>query len=468
MRASFRSLAALALLPALVACGSKTVPPPAGQKGNQIQYKPDGCSYTVTSVVGGQNAQYLNDKTPATLPPRHVHASFASDPSTSFAVNWESEPTGKTTPPAYLTQLYYGTSQSAVQAATGAGTGVTVQNGHTVDFASTLDPGTVTRVHEVHVCGLTPATTYYYKVGNSGAFSSVYSLVTAPAAGSTAPIRFAVSGDARSTPDTWDQAQKAIQAAGPTFQMFTGDAINFEYQQEWDAFFEDNSAGVVASDVMAEIPIMTADGNHEGLGVNYLAQFALPQQPGGGEPPGSGQLDSTKQWYSFTYGNAHFVVLNDTTLSGDTIAGSEKTWLQNDLAAVNRTTTPWILVFHHQPEYSNDSVHGSDATLQQAWGPVFDANHVDVVINGHVHNYQRTQPLNNGSVASQAAGTTYIVAAGVGAPLYSVGLASGQFQVCQEVENYLIVNINGMSLDIKAYQLDTGAQIDELTINKGG
>lgn len=468
-------LSALAIVAAAAGCGTKIidnnkkVPVIACQDnctGQQIQYQPDGCTYAVTTVADGLAASYRADKTPADSAPIHVHAAFPSDPSTGFAVTWQYTQTTEA-PVAYLSQLFYGTSESAVTAATAATGDVKVQEGHTVDY-SPVETGTI-RIHEVHLCGLTAGTTYFYKVGNTGAFSQTYSITTAPTYGGTSTVKFGITGDSRGQTNIWDKAQVALKSKGVSFQMFTGDAVDLGgLQNSWNSFFEDASAGTPASDILATIPIMMTNGNHDALTVPYLAQFAMPQQTGGGEKVGGGLLDTNKAWYSMNYGNVHLIVLNDTTASADTIAGPEATWLRNDLAAVDHAKSKWIFVFHHQPEYSCDSTHGSATNLRSAWGPLFDQNQVDYVFTGHVHNYQRTKAIKNG--VEDSTGTVYVVAAGVGAPLYGVGAAGagdcGLFVKTQQVENYVTVQIDGNSADIKAYDLNTGNVIDQMQKTK--
>jgi hypothetical protein len=435
--------------------------------GTQITYTPAGCNYQVTTPQGTANAVYLPmAPVSATIAPKHVHASFASDPSTSFAVNWKGDPM------ATLTQLIYSTDQSAVTNATGVGSGVAVQNGHSFDVISSLDQTSVdVHVQEVHVCGLKPSTTYFYKVGNANAWSKVFSLTTAPATGSTTEFKFAVAGDARNDTMTFAKAEAAIQARAPLFQVFSGDAVDLGIiQTEWDLFFEATSGDVLASDVLASIPAMMTDGNHESLAVNYLAQFALPQQSGGGEvPPTATGKPTLKAWYSFDYGNVHFLDLNDSTENGDTITGAEATWMDSDLSHVDRSKTPWIIVIHHQPIYSCDNTHGSDTTLGAAWQPYFDKYQVDLVLNGHVHNYQRSNPVRGSNVNAPAGqGTVYIVSGSVGAPLYGYNANACAFNLLgSTTTNYAMVDVKGNTLTFTAYDLMGGdVQLDSFTLTK--
>jgi hypothetical protein len=91
---------------------------------------------------------------------------------------------------------------------------------------------------------------------------------------------------------------------------------------------------------------------------------------------------------------------------------------------------------------------------------LLDKYHVDMVFNGHDHNYERTKPMRGNEVqGSPEDGVTYVVAAGVGAPLYDNG--SNFFTAKSEkAENYVVVEIDGLNLKMTAKRLD-GTVIDE-------
>jgi hypothetical protein len=67
--------------------------------------------------------------------------------------------------------------------------------------------------------------------------------------------------------------------------------------------------------------------------------------------------------------------------------------------------------------------------VRDVWTPIFDQHSVDLVINGHNHVYERTDPLKAGAVTTSAPigstvysatqGTTYVVAGSAGNSLYS-------------------------------------------------
>lgn len=428
-----------------------------------LSYTPEGCAYTVATPVVNEAVMHA-EQAGASPEPGHVHVSWAGDTSTTFAVNWR---TGADTT---LSQVLVGTDEASVMAADGANENVAVQAGHSMLYGDNS-----IRIHEVHVCGLSAGTRYFYKVGGSGHWSEVFDVGTAPTLGATESFTFAVSGDSRNEPAIWAETQHAIQSHAVDFQVFSGDAVVLgPLQAEWNAFFEAEFSGVSVQDVLARTPFMTANGNHDGLATNYLAQFALPQEESDGEH-GDGE-----EWYSFNYANAHFVVLNDT-VQGSTIEDSEATWLRNDLMAVDRSVTPWVFVIHHVPAYTCATAHSSDLTLRAAWQPIFDEAQVDFVFNGHNHNYERSKPIRGfasgsteGEIQATGAngipvnnsGTVYVVAAGAGAPLYGVDPSASAFtQVAESVRNYLVVQIEGKTLHYTAYRLD-GTVLDQFDYTK--
>jgi hypothetical protein len=464
-------LLSLALGATACSSGTKDPTPPKDEvlSGPQIKYTPAGCDYLVTSP--SVNEGLVNGDQLAVEPPDNVHVGIAGDAATTFAVNWRSEQD------ATASELLYGTNADAVASADGAGNGVQLQKGHALLYRGLLDVDS-TRIHEVHVCGLQPATKYFYKVGNKGAWSKVFSVTTAPTTGSSSPLTIAVTGDARTNPSIWAQVQQKVAAEGINLQIFSGDAVDLGVNQvSWNDFFQKTVDGVAAYEHLASAPFMPANGNHEDLGINYVAQFALPQEISGREN-GVG-----KEWYSFDYGNVHVISLNDTSTTEKLLEEDETNWLKADLAKVDRTKTPWIFVNHHRPLYSCSKTHGSEEDVRALWQPLYDEYKVDIVFNGHVHDYERTKPIRgldssgNGIIVEGDAngapvngnGTVYVVSGGAGAPLYEefkedVCTAIG-VHTYEATRNYVILKINGKTLEYKAYRLD-GSPLDSFTLTK--
>lgn len=435
-------------------------PPPAA-----FTYAPTGCDYTV-SAPDRADAHMGEDTFGAAPTFDHVHVSWAGPTHASFAVNWRSDSE------TLASSVLYGTDQAAVMAADGPGDGVMLQAGHTILFEDALS-GNSTRVHEAHVCGLSADTRYYYRVGGPGHWSPVYETVTGPMPGSRDPFTFGVSGDSRGNDEeAWPISQRRMRDAMVELELFSGDAVVIGTNQpEWDDFWSaDDGMGFDVQQLFASVPLMMANGNHDALSVNFVAQTAFPQEV---SPQERAQGE---EWYSFDYANAHFVMLDDN--DRELYPTSEADWLESDLAAARANPDiDWIFVTHHRPFYTCMSNHSPDTSLRAAWQEIFDRHRVDVVFTGHNHVYERSRPIRGlmggqGVVAAQgsngvpqieggnASGTVYIVAAGVGAPLYNVETSCPTSYSGRRERTYVTVTVTGTRIELVVRNALTDAMVE--------
>jgi acid phosphatase type 7 len=118
---------------------------------------------------------------------------------------------------------------------------------------------------------------------------------------------------------------------------------------------------------------------------------------------------STGGHFSFDMGSWHLIALNSNcvrTGSGGCGATSPQTrWLKADLAA---TTKPCIAAFWHHPRFNGKVA----ISAFKPWWDALYAAHADVVLNGHVHNYQRFAALSPTGARTAAGITEYIVGTG--------------------------------------------------------
>ena len=63
------------------------------------------------------------------------------------------------------------------------------------------------------------------------------------------------------------------------------------------------------------------------------------------------------------------------------------------IASIDPMTIDWIIVMMHQCALSSSNDNGSDAAIRQVWVPLFDQYEVDLVVNGHDHDYERSYPV---------------------------------------------------------------------------
>lgn len=98
-------------------------------------------------------------------------------------------------------------------------------------------------------------------------------------------------------------------------------------------------------------------------------------------------------WTSFEAGPAH--VLQLCSYAGFEAGSVQYKWLSEDLAAVNRAKTPWIIAMWHTPWYTSNAHHpmSEGTNMREAMEDLLEQHGVDIVFNGHVHAYERTKPV---------------------------------------------------------------------------
>merc|ERR1719272_461854 len=98
-------------------------------------------------------------------------------------------------------------------------------------------------------------------------------------------------------------------------------------------------------------------------------------------------------------GPVHVVSLN--TYTRHSTDSYQYQWLLKDFANMDRKNTPWLVVLMHGPWYASNQEHFIDnepgiSDMKVLMEPLFNKYGVDIVLNGHIHAYERTFPVNNG------------------------------------------------------------------------
>jgi hypothetical protein len=304
--------------------------------------------------------------------------------------------------------------------AAGAREAVTVRSAEENQMWSTID-------------GLSPDTVYCYQiVDGGGPLSERIGFRTAPAADSTAPIRFLAFGD--SGGGGADQRALAEQMYTLPYSLIvhTGDIA---YDSGSIGQFEDTVFKMYAP-LFSHLPFFPSAGNHEYRtmsGAPFRAVFALPG-------------DSGEKWYSYDWGRIHFAVL-DTEADYKTQAA----WLDTDLAA---TALPWKIVYFHKPPYSSGE-HGSDMSLRNTMAPIFEKHHVQLVLAGHDHDYERMVPQR---------GVQYVVTGGGGVGTRPVG-SSSFTAFSEDVIHFVYADVRTDELVLHAIDA-TGSEFDSVVVQR--
>ena len=371
------------------------------------------------------------------------------------------------------------------------------------------------RLFQLTLTGLHPGTLYQYRV-KSGSVEDGATFLTAVEG--SQPFSFAVYGDTRSQDDVpnrnHEEVVDLINSWSPNFVISTGD-LWFSNGDEYSGggvqeFFE------VEKDLIKNTPLFPTLGNHEyytsfspGAGTytepeSYKKYFVLPTN-----------LSSTEDYYSFDYGNSHFLVVNTNRDESLEVGGSDyrvgstqHTAIERDL--INASNSPdivHIFVAMHKPAHSNGWKHGcgigviEDPVISVDLGELFQTYDVDIVFSSHEHNYERFQPADSnhqqiwiGEPPGDPTdpdhpcntideGVTYVVTGGGGASLSYVD-PSGTTEDCpssdpdcnlptpaltsiiaESTYHAMFITVNGEKVNVEVKRTD-GSVLDRFTVDK--
>mmetsp|Transcript_24566 Transcript_24566/g.69790 ORF Transcript_24566/g.69790 Transcript_24566/m.69790 type:complete len:530 (-) Transcript_24566:66-1655(-) len=258
-----------------------------------------------------------------------------------------------------------------------------------------------------------PSKTYRYRIGSGSDVSSWRTFRAPPAAG-TDRLRLAVVGDIGQTEfsrKTCASLTAAHKAHAFDAAVLLGDISYADgTATRWDSFgrlFDESGC--------ADVPWLVLPGNHEIEAdklsgepfVPYRKRWRTPSN--GPEEVGNdfkaidwgkyhfkSRYDFGGSFWSVQLGPAHFIALNPYT---DGKADSVQIkWLTAELERVNRSATPFLIVFTHAPWRGTQLLHkpaDEQATreLMEAAEPLLVKAKATMLFSGHVHAYERSLPV---------------------------------------------------------------------------
>jgi hypothetical protein len=229
--------------------------------------------------------------------------------------------------------------------------------------------------------------------------------------GTNDPVLLA-AGDIASCNSKGDEATAALLGSLPgtiiplgdtTYESGTIDEFNNCYAHTWGRY---------------KAATFPTPGNHEyrTLGaVGYFSYF------------GSAAGDPQKGYYSYDIGAWHIIVINAncSEVGGCNQNSPQLNWLQADLAAHPSLCT---LAYWHQPRFSSGE-HGNYSQLGPVWQVLYQAG-VELVLNGHDHDYERFAPQTPDGVADPSHGIREFVVGTGGKNLRPMGspIANSEIQ----------------------------------------
>lgn len=270
-----------------------------------------------------------------------------------------------------------------------------------------------TKNHIVKISGLSPKTKYYYSVGYGTTIlaggNEQHHFYTSISPNDTTGFKFWVTGDFGAGNNEQIKVRRwfenYIQTNEINNWLWLGDNT---YTNGTDAEYTRNvfSSDYGYDSIFRFLPFYPIPGNHDYNSVNNLDDpknhrgpyFDMVEVFKNAE---MGGIPSTLEaYYSYDYGNTHFLALNSellpSLLTWD-FGNTFRTWMENDLKS---STKKFKVAYWHQPPYSKGS-HDSDdgfelnmRAMREKVIPLLEKYGVDVVLNGHSHVYERSYLIN--------------------------------------------------------------------------
>ncbi|ACT93289.1 metallophosphoesterase [Dyadobacter fermentans] len=272
-------------------------------------------------------------------------------------------------------------------------------------FQSVDSTSSVTE-HEVKLTGLQPKKRYYYSIGSAqgvlqGDAGNFFE--TAPLPAQTGKYTIGVMGDCgNNSVNQINTRDKLLDFLGNEYMdawLLLGDNA---YMTGTEAEYQSGFFNIYKDRLLKQTPLYPTPGNHDYANnasrqvdhaVPYYNIFTVPSAgEAGGVPSG------TESFYSFDYGNTHFLSLDSYGMeSGNTrlydTLGTQVQWVKADLAA--NTNKDWVIAYWHHPPYTKGS-HDSDIELElinmrKNFIRILERNGVDLILCGHSHDYERSK-----------------------------------------------------------------------------
>jgi len=301
--------------------------------------------------------------------------------------------------------------------------------------------------HHVLLDGLSPNTTYYYQpfVERSNFFTRFLSYFFFSSKGCPPPNRLRSFRTAPSPPSSNNNNNNNNAVAPISIAILADMGMNnhapellSKFNQSRDTFDSIILAGDVAYvgleprrwdsfldflddyGILEEKPLQIVPGNHDidkardhgGIFLAYEHRFRMPRvRPAElgvytgpdnylsmESPPYPLPYEWGNAYYTYTHGPARFLMLSH--YSDLEPHSTQYQWLLRELRdSIDRSVTPWVIVVVHAPLYNTYDKHQRDnMRARRQLEPLLIQYRVNWVFSGHVHAYQRTAPVVNGTV----------------------------------------------------------------------
>jgi hypothetical protein len=315
------------------------------------------------------------------------------------------------------------------------------------------------QAHKAALANLKADTVYEYQVGDGNIMSDPIEFATDSLGRGgftflfTADPQSVEYEDFMTSTNTINYALKIAQDEKTpfAFTLMAGDITQDGYKStQWNAFFR------AMDGIFAKTPLAPLVGNHDVKGdpggVMFRRYFNLPLN--GPEYKGHTSVPPVAPGsvYCFEYGEAFFAVLNTEVINDSELEPFMKAqlaWLEEQAA---KTNAKWRVVFMHSGLYTSNH---NPAHIKALCLETFDKLKIDLVLNGHDHNYIRVTAKGDKKVPI-GQGTTYITGGTIGNKFYEYLPRTDVWMSAQydefDKQIFSIVSVKPEGITLRAYQ----------------
>jgi uncharacterized protein (TIGR03437 family) len=301
--------------------------------------------------------------------------------------------------------------------------------------------------------GLSANTLYNYRVIAGGVDITTVGQHTFHTSPPPSPFRFLAFGDSGLGSQQQIALEGFMSAEPASLILHVGDIA---YESGTFDEFRDNYFAIYQP-IMARTPFFPVAGNHEYYTDNASPFLGLTAPPSAPVPP-----QDQGRYFSFDWGDVHFIGLDANLLVPPFSSAAELAWLEQDLSA---SSAKWKIAYWHQVPYPVEH-HIDDPVCiaaRQQFVPILERHGVQLVITGHEHNYMRMKPMHASVPVTSGPSTQFVSSGGGGGGLHPV-IPQPWLEYGASAYNYLTVDVDATQLTVRAVGLD-GKEFDHVVLS---